>query len=234
MGSQILASCHPRKPYSLDRIFDLWQQGKTHQEIADDQGISSSRVGQLLGMIPEYRDCPSKAWPPARRAKAVAMYQAGLSATEIAGRLKAKACKVASVLKQEGIELRPRGFSTTGHKNPAWKGGVKISGGYVYYYHPTHPKATKSGYVLLHRLVMQAYLVRPLEDSEVVHHKDEDTMNNCIDNLELFSSNSEHLAKTLAGKCPNWTPEGREKLRAIAADPERIRKSIEARRRKSA
>ena len=45
-----------------------------------------------------------------------------------------------------------------------------------------------SGYhrVGIHRLVMAEYLGRSLLRSEHVHHKDEDTLNNQIDNLEIM------------------------------------------------
>lgn len=50
---------------------------------------------------------------------------------------------------------------------------------------PSHPHADSIGYVKEHRLVMEDYLGRYLESTEVVHHIDEDKLNNSIDNLEL-------------------------------------------------
>ena len=43
------------------------------------------------------------------------------------------------------------------------------------------------------RAVMTAHLGRDLLTAEVVHHRDGDTLNNDIDNLILFVSQSEHL-----------------------------------------
>jgi hypothetical protein len=40
---------------------------------------------------------------------------------------------------------------------------------------------------------MEQKLGRELNDEEVVHHKDNNVKNNNINNLELFSSKSEHL-----------------------------------------
>lgn len=70
-------------------------------------------------------------------------------------------------------------------------------GDYDYALVPNHPKATKNGYVLYHRVVVENYLGRILEDNEVVHHKDGDKHNNTIENLEVMSANehAHHHAK---------------------------------------
>ena len=93
--------------------------------------------------------------------------------------LKAKACSH----KCYASNRKPRG---------AYKEKVMINK-YRYIYKPEHPSAigTKKLYVAEHRLVMEKHLGRYLTDKEIVHHKDEDTLNNQIDNLELMSS-SEH------------------------------------------
>ena len=48
-------------------------------------------------------------------------------------------------------------------------------------------------WVLEHRLVMEQYLGRPLEDGEEIHHKSQDKTDNRIENLELFADHSSHL-----------------------------------------
>jgi len=112
-----------------------------------------------------------------------------------------------------GIQTQRTG-PRSGDRHPEWKGGVRRSGGYVYIYRPRHPNATKQNTVLLHRLVMEKHIGRYLERNEVVHHVDGDLSNNQIENLELFSKNSEHLRKSLKGKCPQWSEEGKERIRA--------------------
>jgi len=62
---------------------------------------------------------------------------------------------------------------------------------YKLIYKPEHPFATRKGYVREHRLIMEEHIGRYLTKNEVVHHKDGDTLNNNINNLELLSG-SEH------------------------------------------
>lgn len=43
-----------------------------------------------------------------------------------------------------------------------------------------------------HRVIAEEKIGRPLKKGEVVHHKDENILNNDPDNLEVFASQSEH------------------------------------------
>lgn len=83
-----------------------------------------------------------------------------------------------------------------------WKGGVTShADGYVYRHARDHPFAS-NGYVFEHRLVMEEWLRANDPDSPflirlgdqlylspdfVVHHRDEDKANNCIENLECMT-----------------------------------------------
>lgn len=60
-------------------------------------------------------------------------------------------------------------------------------GDYLYALVPEHPKATKNGYVLLHRVVIENHIGRILNSDEVVHHKDHNKKNNDISNLEILN-----------------------------------------------
>jgi len=83
-----------------------------------------------------------------------------------------------------------------GHPNPlkrgdkiAWKGGQFVNDeGYVMVYKPDHPMAYTNGYALEHRLVMAEKLGKMLESHEIVHHKNEDRIDNRKENLTLTSS----------------------------------------------
>lgn len=60
-------------------------------------------------------------------------------------------------------------------------------GDYLYAVVPDHPKATKHGYVLEHRVIMENFIGRLLYENEIVHHIDGNKKNNLIDNLEIMT-----------------------------------------------
>ena len=120
---------------------------------------------------------------------------------------------VGRTCKKLGLETQrtgPRG----GAEHPNWKGGAKIHGGYRYIWFPDHPNATKQGYVLEHRLIMETHLKRLLDRKEVVHHKNGHSLDNRLENLVLFQTNADHLRHELTGHTPNWTREGWLKILA--------------------
>lgn len=99
--------------------------------------------------------------------------------------------KIASGLATgEYCSLQCKGKSLSGDRHPGWKGGRCIVNGYVWKHAPNHPNAKHQGYVLEHRLVMEGSIGRLLTAEEVVHHRDGNTTNNVIENLELFASNA--------------------------------------------
>jgi len=70
---------------------------------------------------------------------------------------------------------------------------AKHTEGYVLIYKPKHPACNKQGYVFEHRLVMEKYLGRFLSGKEIIHHKNRIRDDNRLCNLQLFSSNKDHL-----------------------------------------
>ena len=82
-------------------------------------------------------------------------------------------------------------------------------GDYLYAVVKGHPGASKYGYILYHRVVMQNHLGRLLMANEVVHHIDGNKFNNDISNLELMDSKRhaklhklKHGRKYVLLKCP--------------------------------
>jgi hypothetical protein len=58
---------------------------------------------------------------------------------------------------------------------------------YIKLYRPSHPFASKQGFVKEHRLVMEEMIGRYLERHETVHHKNGNRQDNRPENLELWS-----------------------------------------------
>jgi hypothetical protein len=102
-----------------------------------------------------------------------------------------------------------------GETNPSWKGGVtyiRKKGNYKgskYVRCPEQflPMARKDGYIAEHRLLVATELNRLLDSTEVVHHINSNPLDNRIENLMLFNSNSDHR-RYEAGQniTPLWQP----------------------------
>ena len=109
-----------------------------------------------------------------------------------------------------GVPRRKR----VGKLNPSWNGAKpRYRKGYRYVAVPgTFDKRGRTCWRPEHRLVMEETLGRPLTDEEVVHHRDDNPLNNDPKNLQLFPSNGAHLAETLKGKCPQWSEAGRQAI----------------------
>lgn len=89
--------------------------------------------------------------------------------------------------------LTCRDSAYVGSGNPKWRGGTTITkDGYVLRRALDHPHANRHGYVLEHRLVMEAHLGRILDPAEVVHHINHVRADNGIENLEVLPSGSAH------------------------------------------
>ena len=67
------------------------------------------------------------------------------------------------------------------------KGYTITWNGYIMVKCPNHPHCDGKGYVREHILVMEKYLGRYLTEDEVVHHIDENKLNNDISNLQLMT-----------------------------------------------
>jgi hypothetical protein len=96
-------------------------------------------------------------------------------------------------LSRIGVKRPNQSKNLLGSKNPNWRGGKrKDKSGYILVYVPDHPYCDGDYLVREHRLVMEKHLGRYLKPEEIVHHINQIKSDNRIENLKLFSNNSEH------------------------------------------
>jgi hypothetical protein len=162
----------------------------------------------------------AKVWE-ARRPLIEEYCRQGLSLAHMANLLGANRRHVRTAIVRWKIPYQR--YSQAGSNNPAWRGGVRVDAdGYVLVYAPDHPRATH-GKVRRHRLIMEQKIGRLLLPHEVVYHKDKNKLNNAPENLELYQNNAAHLAVELKGKCPDWTEDGKRRIRAALQKPGDLR-----------
>ena len=131
------------------------------------------------------------------RRSIAAEYIDGATIIALANKYRSHHDPIKKVIVDAGVKPRPNG-SKPGPLHPSWTGGRVRHGKYwkvsVSPEHPMFSMAqSRNGYryryyVLEHRLVMANHLGRPLLASEDVHHKNGDTSDNSIENLELWST----------------------------------------------
>lgn len=212
----------PRTPVDVDRIRELLEARYSVPEISRELGVSGTLILRRCreAGIPT----PPKGTRPGLHkvhldvAEAERLLDSGLEMAEVAAHLGVSVNTLLRRRKEAGVQLRPGG-SKPMERNRFWRGGRVIDKhGYVLIKAPSHPHATKSGYVREHRLVMEQKLGRYLEPHEVVHHRNKVHDDNRAENLELFASNGEHLAEELAGQRPQWTPDGLARIREATSE----------------
>src|SRR5688572_12598051 len=77
------------------------------------------------------------------------------------------------------------GHNSRGENNVNWNNGMYISNGYRFILLPNHPYSDSRGYIFEHRYVMEQHLGRYLTPEEIVHHINEDKLDNRVENLFL-------------------------------------------------
>lgn len=140
-------------------------------------------------------------------------YMLGKCSREI-GKILNRNPKVIQTWAKNNNMPRPKQGGSYGKWNGSYHEGCRIDkDGYREVLAPKgHPYARRSGYILEHRLIAEQIVGRYVFPGEVVHHKDKNKLNNTISNLEVFSSNAEHLKSELTGHIPNWTLEGIQRI----------------------
>jgi IS30 family transposase len=202
----------------LERIAELYRETLSTREVARRLSLPLRRVTYTVKRL-GFRLTRAQGGAVYRRKGDVLRWaREGLSFSEIARRIGTKHQLVSRFLRENGFEYVP--FRQAGANNPAWRGGRMVDkDGYVLIYQPTHPHASRHGYVREHRLVMEKHLRRYLDPKEVVHHKNEIRDDNRLSNLELFPSNGDHLRAELTGKKKS----GRVRRRRLQLRESRLR-----------
>ncbi len=97
----------------------------------------------------------------------------------------------------------PVPFMAIGLRSGNWKGGEIIKDGRVLIICHGHPNPSHmKHYVYRYRLVMERHLKRYLSPDEIVHHKNEITTDDRIENLEVMSQ-SKHASLHFSKNNPN-------------------------------
>lgn len=203
---------------NIEEILNFYRSGLTIGKIADLLSTSDQTINRRLRDAGETIRTIRRKGPYLERRKPVdmdrvrEMRDAGMTTRAMGSVLGVSDEVVRDRMIEAGIPRLPTSFP--GELNPAWKGGRTIDDdGYVMLFLPDHPNATSNGYVREHRIVMEKKLGRFLLPTEVVHHIDGTRNNNDPENLELFSTNADHLRSTLKGCVPKWTEDGKRRIR---------------------
>ena len=123
----------------------------------------------------------------------ISLYLSGCTLEECAKHYNTSQKVISNILRRNNVPKRIAAKRDQfGQKNSSWKGGkYKNKAGYILVRSPKHPFASKQGWVMEHRLVMEAYIGRYLTTEECVHHKNFVKDDNRIENLQLMT-HSEH------------------------------------------
>lgn len=212
------------RPWQLPpEAVQRYEAGASLHDLAQEYGTSSQTVGRRLQAAgvtlrglektPQHRARLSAAKAaPLDESRLRELAAQRMSCAEIGAALGVSDEVVRERMVRLGIPRLPA--KPRPEHNYFWNGGrTTDEHGYVLLHMPDHPHANYQGYVREHRLVMERMLGRYLEPSEVVDHRNGDTSDNDPSNLRLFASNAEHLRVTLKGRVPNWTEDGRRRIR---------------------
>jgi len=210
-------------------VVALYLGGSSSVEIAKQYNVTPPTVSCLLkksGVPTRTRSELNRMRAPLDDHKLLRLNEeAMLSQREIATKLGVSQATIERALRRLGVQSK-KGRGAPLEKNYFWNGGrTKDVDGYILVKAPDHPFADCRGYVREHRLVMEAKLGRYLEKNEVVHHRDGVHDNNDQDNLEVYSTNAEHLQDELTGRTPNYSPDGLQRMRENALQLNRRKSS---------
>lgn len=125
----------------------------------------------------------------------IAYYRNRMSMKSIAKEYNVSRGTIQSLMRKHGLKCRSRLTALAlrgGDRNHNWKGGRRITRGYVEVLQPNHNHAGQSHYVLEHVLVWEQTHGRALQKGWVVHHINGIKHDNRSDNLMAMPRKSHH------------------------------------------
>jgi len=113
-------------------------------------------------------------------------YQKGETCAQIGRSLNVDGKTVGRWFAKAGFPVRNRSQRAAGERNSSWKGGRRLTkDGYLLVWTP-------DGFILEHRMNMEKHLGRKLLSNEIIHHLNENKLDNRISNLMVCVGNGEH------------------------------------------
>lgn len=155
------------------------EQELSMKEISKELGVA---VGSVYNYIKKY-GIKSRPSMTEKTKKKISEANRGRVSPRKGVHLSAETKKKISEAKK-GKMLKPSKYG--GHRK-------KRCDGYIVVYKPSHPRATKDGFVLEHILVMEEKIGRIITRDEAVHHINHVRDDNRIENLQLMTF-KEHAA----------------------------------------
>lgn len=132
---------------------------------------------------------PKSLFSPYQDIKIRNLYLSGKTADQIAGKFGCYKQSIFFSLKRTNTPRRKHWKRASGDRSARWNGGRRMIKGYLHLFIPGHRLARKDGYVAEHRFLMDKLIT---DRSQVVHHKDENKLNNKLSNLEVLRDNGVH------------------------------------------